>query len=184
MNNWYSDPDKYRAFRDYWIAYGGLNELSKSPYLGLSILLTGILFPIWWHPNEDGAYEWCQLSFSILPAMIGFSLGAIAILISFGDRAFDGTIHKKRGAASYFIQLAASFFHFIIVQIIGLMTSFLLMAFPIKLFSAVAFFFLMYAILSGLAAVASLFGAAQILDVARRLEAEKKSASDEGSKGK
>lgn len=105
---------------------------------------------------------------SVIPAMLGFSLGAIAILVAFSDPKISTSIYKQRGNSSYFLSVVATFFHFIVVQCLTLFFILALMTYENRILSALAFLFFAYTIFSALASGAALFGFARIIDLARR----------------
>tara|TARA_R110002020_G_scaffold248775_1_gene462778 strand:+ start:1110 stop:1628 length:519 start_codon:yes stop_codon:yes gene_type:complete len=170
MNRFFTDSEKYRAFKVYWKAYGGLQALLLSPYLSLSFIISFVLWPVWWRIGENSLYDWTDLSLSIVPTISGFTLGAISILLAVSGRTFLLLAHKERKPASYYLQLMATFFHAVIVQFLAIFLSLLLLAYPGAFLSWLAFFSFCYAIACALAAAASIFGAAQILDVSRRID--------------
>ena len=129
-----SDKNKtqYSYLRDvllsYWKSYGGTKTFLCSPYLHITILLSLLMWPVWTQPN------WWELVISILPSVVGFSLGGYAIFTAFGNEDFKYAISgtdanaKKIKKYSPFIQANASFLHFIIVQLIALILAVLAQA--------------------------------------------------------
>lgn len=163
-----SNNKKYEAFKTYWESYGGFPALIDSPYLAGSLVATIVLLPLWWKKTIEGSYIWASELVSIVPAMLGFSLGAIAILVAFSDARLSIFIHKERSKSSYFLSVIATFFHFIIVQCLTLFCTLALMAYENRTLSGLAFFLFCYTIFSALASGAALFGFAKIIDVSRR----------------
>jgi hypothetical protein len=171
----YSDVGALLA--DYFSAYGGKKALLLSPYLHFSILLCALSFPFW--TFED----WEALVFSIIPAMLGFTIATFAIVISLGTSKILRVLLEKDDDEkhSVIIQVAATFAHFSLVQICMLLLAFLsksglptliLQHFvPTEVFSSKAnlreivylslkafgFFFFLYAITLSIAAVLGLF---------------------------
>ena len=168
MDEFFRDGPKYGAFRNYWRAYGGWRALLKSPYLGWSIIISWILFPLWWNADPRGAYPWHEHVFSILPAMTGFSLGAFAILLAFSDENFLKVAHKERKGGSYYMSVVSAFFHFILVQIAAMVIGFISIAFPVRILSYFGLLLMIYALACAMAAASAIFGAARILDLSRR----------------
>jgi len=100
----------------YWKVYGGWSGLWGSPYFHVAILFSLFFYPYW-----QGA-KWWESSLSILPNIIGFSLGGYAIWLGFGDERFQSFIAKKKnGRPSSYMAVSATFAHFIVVQIIALL---------------------------------------------------------------
>lgn len=107
-----------RSFEIYWLAYGGWRAVAFSPYLLLAIVLSAVTVPLWLKPN------WWDIVFAVIPCVLGFSIGGFAIFLAFGDDGFRTLIsgkHKndKQGQASPYIEFSASFFHFILLQVLA-----------------------------------------------------------------
>ena len=121
-------PKQYKAiftsFKLYWKIYGGWHNFFRSPYLHFAILISFIIYPMW-HPKScyPACYmgkvtPWFDLIISVLPGILGFTLGGYAILLAFGDEKFRQIIagQGKDGNPSPFMVLNGAFIHFIIVQ--------------------------------------------------------------------
>lgn len=117
----------YDVFSRYWSAYGGWEAIIKSPYFHLSIILTAISYGTWTGCN------WFELPISVLPSIIGFSLGGYAIWLALGDEKFKAAISGKtsNGKESPFIIVNATFVHFISLQILALVFALTAKSFPI-----------------------------------------------------
>lgn len=114
----------------YWHAYGGLKALLSSPYFYASIIITAILFPSW---TKLG---WWDDVLSIMPNMLGFSLGGFALWMSIGSEKFrdflaeqDKSCGKCKACKSNnkctnddpsaFTMINAMFLHFMILQVVA-----------------------------------------------------------------
>lgn len=108
----------WNSLKLYWSAYGGLRALFSSPYLHIALLLTCAFWPLW----TDGCDSWHEATLSVLPNLLGFTLGGYAILLAFGDDRFRQIIagEEGEGKASPFMVVNASFIHFIILQALAL----------------------------------------------------------------
>ena len=106
----------FNIFARYWLAYGGWKEILFSPYFHIAVLLTLALKHSW--ANAD----WWDTAITILPSLIGFSLGGFAIWLGFGDEKFRELIshQDKNEKVSPYIELSATFAHFIIIQLAAL----------------------------------------------------------------
>ncbi len=113
-----------KIFGKYWCAYGGFNALIKSPYLHLAILLLALTFKIWTNAN------WWDISISVLPNLLGFTLGGFAVFLAFGDDNFremlidnsdddDDDEDSSNSGSSLYVELCSTFVHFIVVQILA-----------------------------------------------------------------
>ncbi|NKB38186.1 MAG: hypothetical protein GKR93_13655 [Gammaproteobacteria bacterium] len=99
----------------YWRAYGGFSALVKSQYLWASLILTAILYPHWSTP-----YWWDDV-LSIMPNLLGFSLGGYAMWMAIGDDNFRKLIsgEGEDNKPSPYMAVNAAFVHFIVLQILS-----------------------------------------------------------------
>ena len=100
----------------YWKCYGGINALLNSKFLWLSILISIFLYPRWSQPS------WWDDVLSIMPNLLGFSLGGFAMWIAIGDDDFRALIAGEdetddAGSISPYMEVNAAFVHFIILQL-------------------------------------------------------------------
>lgn len=106
-------------FSRYWRAYGGFNALVRSFYLHAAIFVTCICFNAWLTSGW-----WDQVT-SILPNVLGFTLGGFAIFTSFGDEKFRKLLAEPNAddekAPTDYMKLCSIFVHFILLQIIALL---------------------------------------------------------------
>lgn len=103
----------------YYRAYGGFSAFIKSPYLYLSLFLTIALYPHW------SGNSWWEDVLSIMPNLLGFSLGGYAMFLAIGDEKFRGFLAGKEededdDVQSPFLALNGAFVHFIIFQVLAL----------------------------------------------------------------
>jgi hypothetical protein len=116
------NPSQYagvvQIFRRYWHTYGGWPALVGSPYLMVSLVLTLVAADYWL------TYEWWDQALAVLPSVLGFTLGGFAILISFGDDKFKALIAGRDpedgGQRSPFMGVSATFMHFVLLQVAGI----------------------------------------------------------------
>lgn len=111
-----------KSFRAYWNIYGGWGALLGSPYLWVSIALTALLAPMWLRCN------WWDTVLSVMPNVLGFSIGGFAIFLAFGDDGFRNLIAgshpgEDQSKASPYLEFSATFFHFVVVQVLAILTS-------------------------------------------------------------
>lgn len=109
----------FSIYTRYWNAYGGFSALVRSFYLHAALIITVICTNAWLT-----AGWWDQVT-SILPNVLGFTLGGFAIFISFGDEKFRQLLAEPdeddAEAPTAYVQLCSTFVHFILVQIIALL---------------------------------------------------------------
>ncbi len=157
----------------YWKAYGGFAAVFTSAYFWLAIALTVLLFPRW---SETG---WWDDIISIMPSVLGFSLGGFAMWVAIGDEKFKSLIAggDKDGSPSPFMEVNATFAHFILLQLTSLLIAIVAKGYNIILphghwlsliwgdnlakatlgFYAFGYFVFLYALLTAFAAVLALF---------------------------
>ncbi|MFM0236249.1 hypothetical protein [Paraburkholderia sediminicola] len=121
---WHDLRASYRGvrgiFAQYWKAYGGWKAVLTSPYLHGSVVLTPILGHLWFDAS------WWTDAIASLPTMIGFAIGAYAIVLGFGDERFRAILTQRRGGrTSPYVTISASLAHFIVVQLAALICAFL-----------------------------------------------------------
>lgn len=115
-------------FGRYWRAYGGWRAAVTSPYLHASFGVAALLFNTWLYKN------WWAEPIAALPTMIGFAIGAYAIVLGFGDERFRQIIMQRRnGKTSPYVRISASLAHFIIVQLAALFIAFFAKSFSFDL---------------------------------------------------
>lgn len=105
--------------RDYWRIYGGLSALFRSVYFLLALPLTLITAHTWTSPG------WWGDVISILPSLLGFTIGGFAIFLGVGDERFRALIGGKDpdegDEHSPFLEVCGSFVHFAVVQFLALL---------------------------------------------------------------
>jgi len=115
--------DVAEIFACFWQAYGGWRALIKSPYLHLAVLVTGITYKFWSQPL------WWEQVISVIPSLLGFTLGGFAIFIGLGDGKFRALLAKpdkdNSNEPDLYIELCSSFVHFILIQVLSLIAALL-----------------------------------------------------------
>jgi hypothetical protein len=118
-----SHESKWKIFisrlRKYLHYYGGWSEIFSSPFFNLAFVLSLLNYQMW----QD---SWVQLSQSLIPSMLGFSLGTYAILFSIISVKLKRALREvenERGVP-YLHEMNATFFHFIFVQVLCVTLSF------------------------------------------------------------
>ena len=104
-------------FKRFWMAYGGAGALLRSPYLYVALLIAPLCWGTWSAPN------WWDTVISVLPNLLGFTLGGFAIFVSFGDARFIASLAAEEedpAQPTVYRELCATFVHFILVQVTAL----------------------------------------------------------------
>lgn len=111
------------SFQLYWVAYGGWSALFCSLYLWLSIMFAIIAC----YANYDvpKKWAWADAASSIVPSILGFSLGGYAMLVGFGDEKFLNALRCKDEDEKFspYMKVNASFLHFIFIQFLCIIFS-------------------------------------------------------------
>ncbi|TIM22161.1 MAG: hypothetical protein E5Y74_11050 [Mesorhizobium sp.] len=110
-----------KRLRSYFSAYGGVPAVIGSPIFGIAVVITALNYSEWMTPN------WVSKTEALIPSLLGFSLGTYAILFSLISNRLKGALQKVlvREGVSYLHAINATFFHFIIVQVVALAWAFL-----------------------------------------------------------
>lgn len=97
-------------------AYGGWRALIASKYFIIASLLMGPTYSQWANPG------WWETVFSIVPNLLGFTIGAFALTIAYGDDRFKQLLATSvdNGDSSPLREMSATFLIFIAVQTIAL----------------------------------------------------------------
>ena len=87
-----------------------------SPYSQVALLITVACSGLWWSGPGSSA-----IVLQVLPNLLGFSIGAFAILVAAVQGRLGGLLLEKRGDGAPLVDAVAStFVHFIVVQGIAL----------------------------------------------------------------
>lgn len=110
----YSDVLELLAL--YFRNYGGVRSVVRSPYAHVAIIIAVITFPIWTSP------AWWDLPLSILPNLIGFTLSGYAVMMTLGNEKLRIELTRPvSGRPSAFMAINATFFHFLLLQIMSML---------------------------------------------------------------
>jgi hypothetical protein len=108
---------------DYYKRYGGWFAIIFSPYTVMAIVITVLCWGAW------RLSSWPEAPLSVLPALLGFSLAAYALLLAFGDERFraflaEETFDKDSLSVpndNVLLGMSAIFLHFIFIQVLALL---------------------------------------------------------------
>lgn len=143
-----------------------------SPYIYIALFTTALASPLWLE-IEDGSRPWTNLAYSIIPSMLGFSMGGMAIMLAFSDSRTFAIIAEKGKARSHFAKVIANFYHFILVQTLAIMLAMISNSYLFLPLSAFSFFVFAYAIFVGVATAGQLLNTGVVLNAAASLETKK-----------
>lgn len=126
-------------------------------------LLTAAIFPLW---GRNDAAPWTDISISVLPSLMGFSIAALTVLLAFSDSKTLKAITQHGKTNSYFVKTVANLFHFLVVQTIALILAILAKAYVWWILSYFGVLALVYAIFVSIAAAGQLLNTAVIINKA------------------
>jgi hypothetical protein len=156
-----------RAIGHYWKVYGGFAGLITSPYLHVAAILTVISWGF-----RSSARSPSEIAVGVLPNLLGFTVGALAIVLAFSSAAVFERLAEKGEPRSFFMKLTASLIHFILVQVLALLCAIvgrMTEATPVEFFSL---FLLFYAVIITFAAGMQLFLTAIIYNAKASLDSK------------
>jgi len=115
------------------------------------------------------------MAVEIIPSLMAFSLGGMAILLAFSNERLMTVIQEDGKADSLYMKTTASFFHFILIQTASLVAVFLTSSISIGLFSGLGFFLMCYGLLVAVAIAGNLLKLAQHFNLAANKKKESNS---------
>lgn len=149
------------ALKSYWRVYGGVGALVRSKFVWLAAVLAGLCYGLW--STKPSREILSQVVLDTVPSLLGFSIGAMAILLAFSQSKFFAVLSEDGKSDSAYLDLGSKFVHFILVQAISIIAGIFLKGYPdYILVGGISCFLLMYAILTAVAAGLALFGMAEI----------------------
>ncbi len=164
--------NQLKTIKHYWNVYGGWWALLRSPYLQTACVLTAIC--IWWWPETKNGYvgNASDIAISVLPNLLGFTVGALAIVLAFSSANIFKTIAESGNPRSFFITLTANLVHFISVQILALICGIMAKMLGLRILDMLALLLLIYAVLVVFSAAIQLFETALIYNMKASLPDE------------
>jgi hypothetical protein len=101
-------------------AYGGWKYVLLSPFFLFSLIISAISYKSWMGAN------WIELTYQVVPNLLGFSLGSYAMLFSLISNSIKEALKNVRNSrgVAYMDELNATFMHFITVQILSLVLAY------------------------------------------------------------
>ncbi len=177
----------------------GLMGMFTSPYAHLALLGTLVCRGIW------SASDWYATPLAVLPALLGFTLAAYALLLGFGDEKFrsfladrdpgESADHADPVEKNLLVRVSAIFLHFVIVEVVGLAMAVAGFSHPLgawhielphesiirSIFAFVGVFFFVFSITSALATGFNIFHATKwYVNFKANPESNDSSAQDTG----
>ncbi len=113
-----------------------------------------------------GERVWTQTAVDIIPSLLGFSIGGMAITLAFSNAKIFGAVIQGGKKDSLFVKTVANFFHFILVQTLSLLLALLAKTYSNPLISFIAFWCFCYGILVAVATSGMLLQTARVFNMA------------------
>ena len=156
-----------RTVNHYWKIYGGFKALLLSPYLHISLILTFVCCHFW---GTKGTAS--EIAVGVLPNLLGFTVGALAIVLAFSSAPVFETLAEHGQPQSFYMKLTSSLIHFILVQVLALTSAIVGRITENSVVDVLALFLLFYAVLVTFAAGIQLFLTAIIYNAKASLDTE------------
>jgi hypothetical protein len=121
-----------------------------------------------------------ETAVSVLPNLLGFTVGALAIVLAFSSAPVFETLAEHGEPQSFYMKLTASLIHFILVQVLALVSAIVARITESTTIDILALFLLFYAVLVTFAAGMQLFLTAIIYNARASLDEQKKPHSESG----
>jgi hypothetical protein len=132
----------------------------------------------WLDRAKDQPPPWTSLPLNVLPNILGFSMGGMAITLAFSGSTLFRVITEGGKSQSYFIRMVAAFYHFILSQVLAIFAALFCRVYQWWLFSFFGYLLMTYAILIALATAGQLFNIARVANEAADLNEEEVSGAE------
>jgi len=133
---WADYLDMFADLSDYFRRYGGIKAFALSPYTLAALLITVVCWGSW------RVGSWPDTPLTILPALLGFTLAAYALLLAFGDEKFRAFLAEQQSdfvgtnvpGDNALLGISAIFLHFVVVQVVALVLAVIANSHPLATF--------------------------------------------------
>jgi hypothetical protein len=169
----------FRSLSTYWKVYGGLEALIVSPFMIAAGVLTAVCAPLW----SNGKSDWTSDAITILPCLLGFSVSALAIVLTFPSNPIFRHFAEDGTDKSYYMGVSARLVHFIMAQVFAFTMTFLAKAYHGTWISCLGFLSLMYAIFAAASTGLSFFGAARMFNASERPPSTEDTSANDSDSG-
>jgi hypothetical protein len=103
-----------------------------------------------------------DIAISAIPNLLGFTVGALAIVLAFSSAEIFKTLAEDGDPRSFFMKLTANLVHFILAQVLALLCGIVAKIIDSRLLDIATLALLLYAVLVTLATALQLFQTAVI----------------------
>lgn len=143
-----------------------------SPYFHIALFISVICVAV-----ERDKLDAADVALNIVPDLLGFTVGAMAIVIAFSAAPIFSVIAEDGHSESFFMKLAAGLVHFVIAQVVALALGVVVKLTKADWLEPIVLFFLLYAILVAFAAAMQLFYTAMIYNTGVKSQGDAAKAS-------
>lgn len=165
-----------KTLSHYWAIYGGWRALFLSPYVHISLVLTAACSYLNTRPLSAA-----DVTVGVIPNLLGFTVGALAIVLAFSSADIFETLAQKGKPKSFFMTLTANLIHFMLIQVIALVLGIFTKLSGKSYLEIPTLFFLFYAVTATFAAGIQLFLTAIIYNTKASLDAKKNGGDGKAS---
>lgn len=123
---------------------------------------------------KDPKTSAADVAVGVLPNLLGFTVGAMAIVLAFSSAEIFISLAEEGEPQSFFMKLTANLVHFIGVQVTALLTGIVAKLTDLVMFDFIAMFLLFYAVSVTFSAGLQLFQTAMIYNAQASLAAKAK----------
>ena len=103
-----------------------------------------------------------EIAVGVLPNLLGFTVGALAIVLAFSSADIFRVIAEDGNPKSFFLTLTANLMHFICVQVLALLAAIIARIIDLPILDFVSLLLLVYAVIVTFSAALQLFQTARI----------------------
>lgn len=164
----FSSPWKHQAdlFRSYWRIYGGKKAIVTSPYAQIGFVVTVI------YGLSGKACRASELALSILPSLLGFTIGGMAIVLAVSSTDIFRRLAQDGKPDSFFMGMVSNYLHYVIVQAVAIVLASIFAGSAVVGFVIAALVF--YSIATTISIAVQLFQMARIYNAAASLPKPKR----------
>jgi hypothetical protein len=110
----------------------------------------------------EHAVKASEIAIGVLPNLLGFTVGALAIVLAFSSADIFRIIAEEGNPKSFFLTLTANLMHFICVQVLALICAIIARIIDLVVLDFISLVLLIYAVIVTFSAALQLFQTARI----------------------
>ncbi|MGA8170009.1 MAG: hypothetical protein WB816_04125 [Methylocystis sp.] len=145
--------------------FGGTRALVLSPFAQSSIGIAIIC-----NIMPSGKFDPASTTLSVVPNILGFTVSALAIILALSSSEIFVHLTQKGNEDSLFMKTIANLLHFIIVQVLAIVSSFIYLAYDSFLLKYIVSSLMLYSVLTTLSTGIQLFQMAHIFNAQNRIK--------------